>query len=51
MVGITQLVECQTVTLVVIGSSPITHQINYKLEKYKIKQLYGSFLVNISEYT
>lgn len=38
-------------TLVVIGSSPITHQINYKLEKYKIKQLYGNFLVNISEYT
>lgn len=36
MVSITQLVECQIVTLVVIGSTPITYPILYNIKKFKI---------------
>ena len=31
MVGVAQLVEPQVVALVVVGSSPITHPIKYKM--------------------
>ena len=31
MVGVAQVVEPQVVALVVVGSSPITHPINYKI--------------------